>query len=147
MKASPYLPTVCSFAWASALLLPFSVAWEYRPLCRPMTPWPILERWKSSSVTSIWNETGVSRKKKNPTLGEKLMGKSIFWLFGIFLLVFQDSGSVWAQDQAEGKKLYATYCSTCHGDNGKGDGQASKSLPVKPADHTNGSIMNQLSDK
>ncbi len=75
------------------------------------------------------------------------MGKSIFWLLGIFLLVFQDSGSVWAQNQAEGKNLYATYCSSCHGDKGKGDGLASKSLPVKPGDHTNGSIMNQLSDK
>ena len=77
------------------------------------------------------------------------MGKSIFWLFGIFLLVFQDNGSVWAQnqDQAEAKKLYATYCSSCHGDNGKGDGPASKSLPVKPGDHTNGAIMNNVSDK
>jgi len=77
------------------------------------------------------------------------MGKSIFWLFGIFLLVFQDSGSVWAQnqDQDEAKKLYATYCSSCHGDNGKGDGPASKSLPVKPGDHTNGAIMNNVSDK
>ena len=75
------------------------------------------------------------------------MGKSIFWLLGIFLLVFQDSGSVWAQNQAEGKNLYGTYCSSCHGDKGKGDGLASASLPAKPADHTNGSIMNQLSDK
>ncbi|TMA80656.1 MAG: cytochrome c, partial [Deltaproteobacteria bacterium] len=77
------------------------------------------------------------------------MGKSIFWLFGIFLLVFQDNRSVWAQnqDQAEAKKLYATYCSSCHGDNGKGDGPASKSLPVKPGDHTNGAIMNNVSDK
>ena len=77
------------------------------------------------------------------------MRKSIFWLFGIFLLVFQDNGSVWAQnqDQAEGKKLYATYCSSCHGDNGKGDGPASKSLPVKPGDHANGAIMNNDSDK
>jgi cytochrome c oxidase cbb3-type subunit III len=75
------------------------------------------------------------------------MAKNIFWLFGIFLLVFQDSGSVWGQNQADGKNLYATYCSSCHGDKGKGDGVASKSLPVKLADHTSGLIMNQLSDK
>ena len=75
------------------------------------------------------------------------MGKGIFWLFGIFLLVFQDSGSVLAQNQAEGKKLYATYCSSCHGDNGKGDGPASKAFPVKAGDHTNGTIMNTVSDK
>jgi mono/diheme cytochrome c family protein len=48
---------------------------------------------------------------------------------------------------AEGKKLYSTYCSSCHGDSGKGDGVAARSLPVKPADHTNGTVMNQLTDK
>ena len=53
----------------------------------------------------------------------------------------------WAQDPAEGRKLYATYCASCHGDKGKGDGMAAKSLPAKPADHTNGAVMNQLNDK
>ena len=53
----------------------------------------------------------------------------------------------WAQNQAEGRKLYASYCSTCHGEKGKGDGMAAKSLPAKPADHTNGAIMNQMNDK
>lgn len=53
----------------------------------------------------------------------------------------------WAQDTAEGRKLYASYCASCHGDKGKGDGVAAKSLPAKPADHTNGTVMNQLSDK
>jgi mono/diheme cytochrome c family protein len=52
-----------------------------------------------------------------------------------------------AQDQAEGRKLYASYCASCHGDKGKGDGVAGKSLPAKPADHTNGAVMNQLPDK
>lgn len=52
-----------------------------------------------------------------------------------------------AQDQAEGRKLYASYCTSCHGDKGKGDGAAAKSLPAKPADHTNGAFMNQLSDQ
>lgn len=53
----------------------------------------------------------------------------------------------WPQDQAEGRKLYASYCSTCHGEKGRGDGMAAKSLPAKPADHTNGAVMNQLNDK
>lgn len=55
--------------------------------------------------------------------------------------------SSWAQNHAEGRKLYASYCATCHGDKGKGDGMAAKSLPAKPADHTNGVVMNQLNDK
>ncbi len=52
-----------------------------------------------------------------------------------------------AQDKDEGKKLYTTYCSSCHGDSGKGDGPAAASLPVKPANHTDGNVMNKLSDK
>ena len=75
------------------------------------------------------------------------MRTSIFWLLVFLILLFQDTGPVWAQNPAEGKKLYGSYCSTCHGDNGKGDGLASKSLPVKPDDQTDGTVMNQLSDK
>ena len=63
-----------------------------------------------------------------------------------FLALFAPS-QLWAQNLAEGKKLYAVYCSGCHGDTGKGDGPAARSLPVKPADHTDGNVMNQLSDK
>ena len=51
------------------------------------------------------------------------------------------------QNMAEGKKLYETYCVACHGDKGKGNGPAAQSLPAKPADHTNGAVMNPLSDQ
>ena len=52
-----------------------------------------------------------------------------------------------AQSAAEGQKLYMTYCSSCHGDKGQGDGAAGKALPVKPADHTDARIMNSFSDE
>ncbi|MPZ75674.1 MAG: c-type cytochrome [Deltaproteobacteria bacterium] len=55
--------------------------------------------------------------------------------------------AVWAQSRAEGQKLYSTHCSACHGEGGKGDGPAGKSLPIKPADHTDGKLMNSFSDK
>jgi mono/diheme cytochrome c family protein len=51
-----------------------------------------------------------------------------------------------AQTAAEGQRLYMTYCSSCHGDKGRGDGVAGKALPVKPADHT-GKVMNSFSDE
>jgi mono/diheme cytochrome c family protein len=65
----------------------------------------------------------------------------------IVLGVFIADASSSAQDPGEGKKLYATYCASCHGETGKGDGIAAGSLPVKPADHTSGAVMNQLNDK
>ena len=52
-----------------------------------------------------------------------------------------------AQNTAEGQKLYATHCASCHGDKGRGDGVAGKALPVKPADHTDAKIMNSFSDE
>lgn len=63
------------------------------------------------------------------------------------LAILSTTGTASAQDKDEGKKLYVTYCSSCHGDNGKGDGPASASLPVKPANHTDGNVMNKMSDK
>ena len=70
-------------------------------------------------------------------------------LFGAVSMVLANlalSPAVLAENPVEGKKLYSTYCTSCHGDAGKGDGMAGASLPVKPADHTNGAVMNKLSD-
>ncbi|MSP37555.1 MAG: cytochrome c [Deltaproteobacteria bacterium] len=64
----------------------------------------------------------------------------------MFTALFQPSLAA-AQSQAEGKNLYSAYCVICHGDQGKGDGAGAKALPQKPADHTDGAVMNQLSDK
>lgn len=69
------------------------------------------------------------------------------WLLPIAFILVTTGKSPGADSPADGKKLYLTYCSSCHGETGKGDGPAAKSLPVKPADHTNGAEMNQFSDK
>src|SRR5689334_18602666 len=44
---------------------------------------------------------------------------------------------------AEGKKLYMTNCSACHGNKGKGDGPAAASLKPKPADHTSAVVQSE----
>ena len=49
-------------------------------------------------------------------------------------------------DLEHGKQLYKENCVPCHGDLGKGDGAGARSLPVKPADHTNSAAMNGRSD-
>ena len=51
-----------------------------------------------------------------------------------------------AADPEEGKKLYMQYCSSCHGQSGKGDGPASAALNPKPRDHTDNAYMSQLSE-
>jgi cytochrome c6 len=62
-------------------------------------------------------------------------------------LTIAGPGLARAQSAAEGQKVYTTYCSSCHGDKGRGDGAAGKALPVKPADHTDGKLMNSFSDE
>ena len=73
--------------------------------------------------------------------------RKLFFLHGFLLFAIFYSEVGWAQNQAEGKKLYASFCASCHGERGKGDGVAAGSLPVKPQDHTNAAVMNQLSDQ
>ena len=40
-----------------------------------------------------------------------------------------------------GKVLYTTYCTPCHGNSGKGDGPAAAALNPKPANHTSAIIQ------
>ena len=39
-----------------------------------------------------------------------------------------------AKSLARGKELYVEECADCHGEKGRGDGQAAASLPKRPAD-------------
>ncbi len=52
-----------------------------------------------------------------------------------------------APDVAKGEPLYATYCSSCHGARGAGDGPVAAGLDPKPAKHTDGEYMNALSNE
>lgn len=63
------------------------------------------------------------------------------------LILIVLSVPVAAQDPAEGKRIYMMNCANCHGVTGKGDGPVAKTMPTKPADHTNGKIMNKETDR
>jgi len=41
-----------------------------------------------------------------------------------------------ATNPASGKEMFKTYCASCHGENGKGDGPAASALKTMPADLT-----------
>ena len=50
-------------------------------------------------------------------------------------------------DPNAGKMTYGKQCVGCHGTAGKGDGPAAAALNPKPKDHSDGKIMNSVSDK
>lgn len=75
------------------------------------------------------------------------MRREVVWLIALLLGVVLSLPESGAQEKSEGRKLYLIYCSGCHGESGRGDGPAAKALPAKPANHTDGAVMNQLSDK
>lgn len=50
-------------------------------------------------------------------------------------------------DAAAGAQLYATYCASCHGADGKGDGPLAKTLNPRPANHADHVYMGSLSDE
>ena len=61
----------------------------------------------------------------------------------VFLLSSYSSADA---DIEEGRRLYRENCAPCHGNSGKGDGIGAKSLPVRPADHTDAAAMKSRSD-
>jgi cytochrome c oxidase cbb3-type subunit 3 len=52
-----------------------------------------------------------------------------------------------AGDAANGKKLFLTYCFTCHGKDGRGDGYAASYQPVKPRNLTDDAYMAARTDQ
>jgi mono/diheme cytochrome c family protein len=50
-------------------------------------------------------------------------------------------------DAAKGEQLYVTYCSSCHGARGAGDGPVAAGLDPKPAKHNDGAYMNALKNE
>src|SRR5215470_13431322 len=47
-------------------------------------------------------------------------------------------------DVKAGRELYVRHCATCHGESGRGDGASAASFASKPADLTDGRLMNAL---
>lgn len=71
-----------------------------------------------------------------------LSGLVLFLALAPILALAQTKG-----DPKAGKVKYDANCTGCHGAAGKGDGVAAAALNPKPQDHTDGKIMNTLSDK
>ena len=60
------------------------------------------------------------------------------------------ASEVWADaptDTDMGRHDYELYCASCHGERGDATGLLAATLGTRPADHTDGSYMNALSDE
>jgi mono/diheme cytochrome c family protein len=51
------------------------------------------------------------------------------------------------REQKAGKARYGQYCALCHGESGRGDGPSAAGFATKPADLTDGRLMNALPDE
>ena len=51
------------------------------------------------------------------------------------------------QAAVPGRGVYTTYCASCHGESGRGDGPSAVAFATKPADLTAGRLLNQLPDE
>ena len=103
--------------------------------------------WQNKAMSTPDRLTVVAAENTLGVFESRNMDSRLNWVILVHLMMFLSSEILFAQDQAKGKRLYATYCSNCHGTSGKGDGLAAKSLPDRPANHTDGKFMSQLSDK
>lgn len=58
------------------------------------------------------------------------------WTIGLVAasLVLWACGEAEMPDQEDGERIYEANCETCHGINGRGDGEIANSLSSKPAD-------------
>src|SRR5262249_59715175 len=63
------------------------------------------------------------------------------------LLVWGSTALAERGNDANGKKLYLTYCFTCHGQDGKGDGYVAQIQPVRPRDLTSDTYMSTRTDE
>jgi mono/diheme cytochrome c family protein len=69
-------------------------------------------------------------------------------VLGLLLVLLPNLGLAQVKgDPKAGKAKYDANCVGCHGTTGKGDGPAAAALNPKPQDHTDGKVMNALSDK
>jgi mono/diheme cytochrome c family protein len=68
-------------------------------------------------------------------------------LFTLLLAAGATAAERSAEDARAGATLYAKYCAVCHGESGRGDGPSTAGFGTKPANLTDGRLMNTLPDE
>lgn len=70
-----------------------------------------------------------------------VLALALYWVIPLALATTAQA------DLAKGKTAYSTYCASCHGNVGKGDGPAAAGLNPKPKDLSDGAYTSKLTDQ
>jgi cytochrome c oxidase cbb3-type subunit 3 len=82
--------------------------------------------------------------EKQDCFGEGEMKKIVlFFLIAVFVIT---ADAAQTGNPENGRRLYQSLCSQCHGVKGKGTGRKGMALGTKPADHTNKEAMSKRTD-
>lgn len=76
----------------------------------------------------------------------KLYINSLTALFILGVMAMSNNAAADYSRSYEGYKLFNSYCSICHGQNGKGDGPLAKKLSNRPTDLTSNALLSNKSD-
>jgi mono/diheme cytochrome c family protein len=63
------------------------------------------------------------------------------------LLIWARAAAAPTPDVRAGQALYTSHCAACHGEAGRGDGASAAGFATKPADLTDGRLLNPLPDE
>lgn len=64
------------------------------------------------------------------------VSRTAVWSNSLACIMIAATTFAWAQDIEKGRTEFLSYCASCHGADGKGEGQTSSNLKIRPADLT-----------
>lgn len=81
-----------------------------------------------------------------PQWGLAIPGPQIQFLISYIRFLHQSKHPLMA-DPEIGRDVYQRYCAVCHGSEGRGNGALTNVMEMKPADHTNTKLMDELTNE
>ncbi|MDO8445793.1 MAG: c-type cytochrome [Deltaproteobacteria bacterium] len=84
--------------------------------------------------------------KDMPKWGKVILGPQIEALVA-YVRFLSLSKNPLIGDAEVGEHIYLDYCTSCHGEKGKGDGIMMSIVPIKAADHTNAERMDKMTNE
>ncbi len=74
------------------------------------------------------------------------MQKGVLFFLILFFIFIIAADAAQRGNQENGRRLYQSFCTQCHGIKGDGSGRKGDALDTRPADHTNKEAMSKRTD-